>query len=275
MKFRLIFIAVCTVLCVAPYLLYQRHLQSVTAPDNVPELFSMTERITPVAFDTTQAMAEAFQASEQPIYIQSFPSDFDKVGTPELFMRALLPYVQWYNKQLLTDRQQVIAMANKLWAHLPLTATEEERFLQLSQLYDVKGDVDAGTAYQLLEKINVIPPTVALSVALVETEDGTKHLDAPFGVFVWNEDNRYVRAAYPDVEQAYYAWMYQLNTADAHAAFRSQRQQWVSPKPYVGYFLLAFLRSLRPYDGDYTETLTDTYKQYQLIRFEERDEKDS
>ena len=272
MKFRLTFIFVCSFLCIAPYLIYQRYIQSLTAPDPVPELFQATDRIMPVTFDTTQDMAEAFQTAKEAIYIRSFPADFDKQGTPDLFAKTLLPYIQWYNRQLLAERQQLIAMANKLWAHMPLTQAESDRFMQLANLYGVAGEIDAGTAFRLLEKINVIPPTVALAVALKETENGKRYLDAPFGIFVWDADNRYVRAAYPNLEQAYYAWLYQLNTADAHAAFREMRQQWVSPKPYVGYFLLEFLGSLRPYDGQYTSALEDTYKKNELTHFEAKDE---
>ncbi|MBP5160442.1 MAG: glucosaminidase domain-containing protein [Alphaproteobacteria bacterium] len=266
MKYRLIFIMVCCVLGVVPYLIYQKHMQSLTAPDVVPELFQTTEHVEPTAFATTQAMAEAFQVSDKPIYILSFPTDFDKAGTPELFVQALLPYVQWYNRQISAERQELIAIANKLWAHLPLTQAESDRFAQLANLYGERGDIDPGTAYHLLEKINVIPPAVALTVALQETEGGKKYLDAPFGVFVWDENNRYVRAAYPDLEQAYYAWLYQLNTADAHAAFRAERQQ----ERGRGYSLLSALRSLSPHDGQYTDKLAKTYKQYQLISFEEQ-----
>ena len=275
MKFRLIFIVVCCFLFLVPYLIYQRHMHNLRAPDVAPVLFENAPQMKLTTMADTKSMAEAFQKANEPIYLAHFPSDFASQGTPELFVQALLPYIHFYNQQVMTDRQQLIAIANKLWAHQSLTQAETERFFQLEKFYDVTGEADAGTAFHLLEKINVIPPTVALAVALEETKGGKEYLDAPFGVFVWDDNKRYVRASYPDLSQAYYAWFYQLNTADAHASFREMRQQWVSPKPYVGYFLLKHLRSLRPYDENYTDILSDTYTKYQLLRLEEKDEENT
>ena len=269
MKFRLLFILIAGLVCLVPYLIYQKYQQDLRAPDVVPEVFATsTEPLLYQSFSTTQEVAAALE--NPPVYVESFPSDFNKRGTPELFIKVLLPYIQYYNRQILSDRQQLIVIANKLWAHEPLTKEETTLFLQLAALYDVNTEVDAGGAFHLLEKVNAIPPAVALAVALVETEGGKKYLDAPFGVFVWDQNKRYVRASYLDLGAAYYAWMYQMNTADAHASFREERRPSIS-----SYLLLKSLPSLRPYDGKYVKALTDAYKRYNLARFEEKDEDDS
>ena len=274
MKFRLLVIVICVCLFMLPYLIYQKYVQAPTAPDVVPELFQNVPYIQMVAFEDTARMADAFKTADQPIYISRFPDDFADKGTPDLFIQALLPYIQFYNQQIIAERQQFVAIANKLWSGQPLTETEIQRFMQLAELYDVQGDIDAGTAYHLLEKINFIPQTVALSVALRETQDGTKNLSSPFSVYVWNADNHYVRAAYPDLDRAYYAWMYQLNTADAHARFRELRQRRLSARSYprAGYFLLKALQSLQPHVVYYENALSETYKKHNLVRFEDIDE---
>ncbi len=155
-----------------------------------------------------------------------------------VFFRTLLPLVVAENQIMLATRE---AIADAYADGSIDSDSREERLLQtLASRFRVDGDVnDAAFRDELLRRVDVVPPSMALAQAANESGWGqsrfTREANNLFGVWTWQEDRGIVperRAAgathfvrvFPDLRASVRNYLYTINVGNAYSGLRDVRE---------------------------------------------------
>ena len=157
-----------------------------------------------------------------PIRVERVPADLgNKDGNERkaLFITALLPVVLEVNQRILADREQLLFLRDKMAAQAMSVSAIERIWLEdLAERYDTApGDIE-----ELVRRVDVVPPSMAIAQGGVESGWGTSAAarsgNALFGI---------IRAGSPQpftsVGDATNAYIANLNTHAAYASFRTAR----------------------------------------------------
>ena len=112
----------------------------------------------------------------------------------QLFTSAMLPIILRANELIIADRGRLIALRKKLFEQKKLRRVEREWLISTARTYREKlpTDLNADDINILLYKIDVIPPSLALAQAAMETGWGTSKFaqqgNALFGEWVWDKN---------------------------------------------------------------------------------------
>ncbi|MBV1901710.1 MAG: glucosaminidase domain-containing protein, partial [Kordiimonadaceae bacterium] len=111
-----------------------------------------------------------------------------------LFTSTMLPIILRANELIIADRGRLIALRKKLLGQQPLKRVEREWLYTTARSYKEKlpKTLKADDINILLFKIDVIPPSLALAQAAIETGWGTSKFaqqgNALFGEWVWDKN---------------------------------------------------------------------------------------
>jgi len=148
----------------------------------------------------------------------------------KLFRKILLPIVLVVNETIAHDRERLIALKRKQEIGASLTAGENGFLWSLAREYKVgDGDLD-----DLLVRVDVIPPSLALAQAIEESGWGTSAYARKGNALFGQETGlrsknamegrigtrRFRIKAFPSLLEAVTAYAHNLNT---HAAYRTMR----------------------------------------------------
>lgn len=212
----------------------------------VAPLDKSTDRV--VSVDTADKLVEMFDGEnfswdavrqgrleEVPrLFVSAFPSDIDEIDTIDLrkrvFFDSLLPLVLAVNERVLADRARLQRMIADLEAGVPPRAADGPWLAALAR------DYEAGNLAldDLLVRVDIVPPSMALAQAAVESGWGTSGLarngNALFGQIVAPgvdgipaADGDHGFAAFETLKDSAASYVRNLNTHPAYAAFRSAR----------------------------------------------------
>jgi len=180
----------------------------------------------------------------------AFPSWYYKVkntsGQKQAFVEIMLPLIQAENAKIKNLRQQLINIFNDPYY---LLNPQKIIFLQkTAKIYKIKNIFDKE---KFLKKINVIPPSLALAQAAIESGWGksrfVREANNIFGH--WTYSNRglapkskyehikinYSIRIFPSLEASIAAYMKNLNRNRAYEEFRNIREQFYNRhKPFTG-----------------------------------------
>ena len=157
----------------------------------------------------------------------------------EFFYRAIVPMVLLSNELILKERVEVEAIGQKRKAGNKVTPGQLARLKTLAEKYGVEETTDPDElTSQLLEHIDIIPPSLALGQAAYESGYGTSRFaqegNALFGQWTYGGDGmkpKEHRASKGNYGVASYRWpfdsvrsyMLNLNTHNEYQAFRKNR----------------------------------------------------
>lgn len=147
----------------------------------------------------------------------------------ETFVKVLLPLVLAENERIMSERKHLVRLRDALEAGVPLAEADQAWLRGLADEYEVEPDEadPAGTVKLLVERVDVVPPSLAIGQAALETGWGTSAAargQALFGQMVFSDDGeraevrRFARLAH-----AVQAYELNLNTHKAYQRFRTQR----------------------------------------------------
>lgn len=169
------------------------------------------------------------------IFVAELPDDLDSVGDSslrkELFFGTLLPLVLRVNENILHDRARLIEIRQRMGHGQAVSAGDHAWVAQFAETYGVP----AGDLRGLLQRVDIIPPSMALAQAAVESGWGTSALTrrgnavfgqttgGPDGIRFKRGDQRY--AAFDRLIDSAEAYALNLNTNPAYHAFRALRAQ--------------------------------------------------
>lgn len=150
-----------------------------------------------------------------------------------MFRKILLPLVLQTNETILRDREKLLAFRRKIQIGVSPTVEENGWLWSLARHYRVRdGDLDA-----LIERVDAIPPSLALAQAIEESGWGTS-LYARKGNAIFGQETslaasdgmdgryrgrRFKIKAFASLLEAVNAYARNLNTHPAYAAMRVER----------------------------------------------------
>ena len=167
-------------------------------------------------------------AAVPPLFLPNVPGDLADLAETEtkkrVFLRLMLPLVLVVNEEIAEDRRRLEAMAaNKL-------ARDEGWLAELGARYGAEGASPA----QLLRRVDVVPPSLALAQAAEESGWGTsrfvREANNLFGhvgedVAPEGDENGPRMAAFASLHEAVRAYVHNLNTHPAYEPLRTVRAQ--------------------------------------------------
>lgn len=139
-----------------------------------------------------------------------------------LFIKAMLPSLLAENERLIENRARLVDLIETRRAGHMLLDSERRWLGRLAERYGAE-DED-----ELLRRVDVVPPSLALAQAALEsgwgTSRGAQHAHSMFGHMAVSADpGRSVLRQFDSMPEAIAAYVHNLNTHRAYAAFRDTR----------------------------------------------------
>ena len=186
--------------------------------------------------EASYSLTEVRQGVAVPaIRVERVPEDLNTKDGNErkaLFIGALLPVVLEVNQRVLAERDQLLSIRDRLTAGVPLTPLATRWLNDLADRYDTTPDkID-----ELLKRVDIVPPSMAIAQGGVESGWGTS-VAARVGNSLFGQIQSVGRHSvavpwrpgsgmpqpFSNVGEAAEAYVINLNTHPAYAAFRNER----------------------------------------------------
>lgn len=217
------------------------------------------------------------------LLVASFPGDLaalpSSTDRKRVFIQTLLPLVLTANERILAERVRVKAVQAALAADQPLDARDET---WLAGMYERYGTDDIE---ELLLRVDIIPPSLAIAQAAEESGWGTSRFaregNAPFGQRTYrperagivplarDEGEHFTVRAYARLMDAVRAYKGNLNTHEAYDEFRRRRADLrAAGRPIEGLGLADSLSRYSERGEDYVASIS------RIIRANRLDELD-
>jgi len=218
------------------------------------------------------------------VFLAALPKDLEEVtATHErkrLFLQTVLPLVLHVNETISEQRKRVLEIYKPKKDGFHLTAQDSDWLRGLYAYYRVaEGDLP-----ELLRRVDVIPPSLALAQAAEESGWGTSRFaqegNAIFGQWTPNfhqglvplqrdEGSRYAVRSFRELAGSVWAYARNLNTHRAYRDLRDKRQTLRRrAEPLNGYTLADTLEPYSERGQAYVQTLRLLIKSNKLRHFD-------
>ncbi len=227
--------------------------------------------ITPETMDEVRIIYNGVRMSTVPhVFIDKMPPDWEikTVQDKTLFMKIITALILRTNEKIINERYVIRLLQEKTLKKIPWNDKEQAFFEKMVQKYDaVLKRNDTGKFLDLLKKIEVIPPSIAVAQAIMFTDWGQKYLKSPYGEYGWLNDKDYEPIAYESLLNATDSFALQLNSRSQLEPFREIRQR-IMPYERIQYLSETLVSSLSQYmelDKNYVDKLKATYQSGLII----------
>ena len=163
-----------------------------------------------------------------PLVLAKVPKDLDSAEPDtrkDVFLRLMLPLVLMADEAVATDRRRLEDIANRERQNQALSAADSKWLNQLADKYDV--EPGARLVERLLSHVDVVPPSLAMAQAALESGWGTSRLakrgNNLFGQNLEDDGVIIGQARFPTLLDAVHSYVHNLNTHRAYANFRRVR----------------------------------------------------
>ena len=222
--------------------------------------------------------------------LSSLPSDFDQLQDvklkKKLFYLIILPIIHESNHLILEDREMVINIEKK-FLRADLNENEVNETVRLAVKYKLDySTIDLKLFRDLKQRINIIPVSLALAQAIVESGWGQSRFalegNALYGQWTTNEqkgiipedrdeDKTHAVRKFENLKQSVQAYMHNINTHRAYYSFRvvrriAERVQYTDPISAKVKFLAAYAEIGQEY-VDKLELIIESNKLREFDRF--------
>lgn len=203
------------------------------------------------------------EISNLPI-LEELPRDFNELTDvkvkKDLFYLITLPIIHESNSLILEDRQMILNIEKK-FKRTDLNDNEKNEVIRLSKKYKLDySTIDLGLFKKLKTRINIIPISLALGQAIIESGWGQSRFalegNALYGQWTTNEqrgiipedrdqDKKHAVLKFDNLQSSVQAYMYNINTHGAYYSFRivrriAERVQYTDPISAKVKFLAAY-----------------------------------
>lgn len=195
-----------------------------------------------------------------------------------LFIKALLPIVLEVNERILADRNELVRLRDVATRGGELSVAERLWLADVAERYGA----DPSNIAEMLLRVDVVPPSMAIAQAGVESGWGTSYAarvgNSLFGqiqssgrhsVAVPWKAGPAMPQPFANVAESVEAYFLNLNTHFAYAAFRAERaQQRAQGVPPDGYRLIGQLLRYSQLGGHYINYVRNIIRENQLSDFD-------
>ena len=214
----------------------------------------------------------------KPIYFTRLPKDLDSLRSTkkkkETFLKILLPLIVAENEKIENDRKYLFKILKQN------EKPENKKWIN-KRYRDYK--VSNRNVNELIEKMDVIPISIALAQAAKESGWGTSRFalegNAIFGQWTWkgdgieplekSGDQNHKILKFPLLRASVKAYITNLNTHNGYKDFRKKRSKLREQnKPLVGQDLIDELDNYAQTGKEYTKVLRQIIDQNDLDEFE-------
>lgn len=165
------------------------------------------------------------------VFVATLPQDIDQLKTAnekrETFIRAVLPMILAVNERIAIERRYLLELRRRADSDEALPAADQAWLVALSERYKITGKNKKLDWAALLERVDVVPPSLALAQSIVETGWGAsppaRRSNALFGMIGGDGTDTAKLAAFETVYASVAAYVHNLNTYGAYGDFRRQR----------------------------------------------------
>ncbi|WP_374301264.1 glucosaminidase domain-containing protein [Ferrovibrio sp.] len=245
---------------------------------------AMLRKFEQEGFDLADLRNASGQLEVPRIFLASLPIDIADVNLTEkrkrAFIKVMLPHILRENERIAANRERVEKLHERMQRGATLTARDEAWLQQISEQYGLD-EVDTA---ELLNRIDVVPPALALAQSIEESGWGTSRFallgNAVFGQWTWNPGNGIVPENRPDgetyeiqrfksLEQSVAAYMRNLNSKSSYREFRDKRASMRSRgEDLDSYQLAGQLHRYSVRGADYIRTIRSIMKTNTLDMFD-------
>jgi Bax protein len=196
-----------------------------------------------------------------------------------LFITALLPIILDVNQRILAERDQLLYLRDVLATAPDLVTDREHAWLaDLADRYDTTPD----KLEELVNRVDIVPPSMAIAQSGVESGWGTsfaaRNGNALFGqiqtvgrhsVTVSWKPGPSMPQPFTNVAEATDAYVMNLNTHTAYAAFRNERARMRESGDWPeGYRLIGQLLRYSELGGEYVQFVRQIMRENELGDFD-------
>ncbi len=165
------------------------------------------------------------------VVVDSVPDDLGDVVEPDarktVFLRLMLPLVLMADEQVAAERSRLQAIAEQQRQGLDPGPRQAAWLEGLAFRYEVEDG--PRLVQRLLERVDVVPPSLALAQAALETGWGTSRLvrrdNNLFGQNIESDGAVVGQASFPSLLDAVRSYVHNLDTHHAYHAFRRARAE--------------------------------------------------
>lgn len=197
----------------------------------------------------------------------------------EFFFRAIVPMILYENHEIMRDRDRLKGLANTLKKGKPLNEADTKWLEALASRYALKneksdgkkGTLSPAEMDELVKRVDIIPPSLALAQAASESGYATSRFamegNALFGQWTYGgkgikakghreEKGNYRVAAFDWPFDSLRSYVNNLNTHSAYADFRDKRAEFRRKnEPITGLGILHTLTNYSERGKDYIKDL--------------------
>ena len=147
----------------------------------------------------------------------------------ETFVKVMLPYIERQNSKIEAVRNKLLGFKRKLDSGRPIMREDREYIALLKERYGAE-DLD-----ELLTKIDIIPPSLALAQSALESgwgqDDIAREANVFYGQKAWSDKDSIAGAegeryrAFESPAHSVQGYMFNLNTHPAYEDFRNKRAE--------------------------------------------------
>ncbi|WP_417318506.1 glucosaminidase domain-containing protein [Emcibacter sp.] len=215
----------------------RNHLAPVTLVKNLklPENTSAIKYFAAYGYDLGLVRRGATDVPR--LYLSGVPSELAEMSDirerKKLFISTMLPLILKVNEIILEDRQKLERIIRKIEVGTVPTTSELHWLQRKQKQYRMKTE----DLYALRKRINVVPPSLALTQAAIESGWGTSRFaqegNALYGQWTWGKDGlvperrddgkKHKIRSFPNTIEAVFGYVHNLNTHRAYRKFREER----------------------------------------------------
>ena len=216
------------------------------------------------------------------ISINKFPKDFNLISSTKdkksLFIRSLLPLIISENNKIIEANKRIKKIDNNTFEYI---ARDDALWLKKQfKNYKVKSHhID-----DLIAKVDIIPVSIALAQAAIESGWGTSRFvsegNALFGQWSWfkgsgiipkkrDADETYEIKSFENLRQSVAAYMKNLNSHNNYSEFRAVRNNYIINNSKINSIKLIKYLSNYAENSEYSKILEKIIKKNDLQEFDQ------
>ncbi|MAF96103.1 MAG: hypothetical protein CMM60_10165 [Rhodospirillaceae bacterium] len=247
---------------------------------------------------TTQALSETFnqlgydldlvrsgKANVPRLFLASLPGDLKDIRETRvrktLFFKTVLPLILQINEEILRDRRRLWRLHFQRGLGLKFGPADRLWLMVMAERYNLKN----ATIDNLLKRVDIVPPSLALAQAAEESGWGTSRFvregNAVFGQWTFSdtgnllparrdEDKTHKIRAFPSLLESVRAYARNLNTHPAYRQMRRIRDGFrIKGAPLEGLLMVGDLKNYSVRGEKYVETIKTLIEANNLQRFDD------